>query len=221
VPERQPVLVLAPHPDDETLGCGGTIKLLTQAGTAVDVLYSTRGELGFEAPEATTATSRQQLADVRTAEARAACAVLGVRQVDFLNGRDGSLAEQAHLASDLGDRLRAGDYDRVFCPWPQDRHPDHQATFACLRTALASQSRLPHVWLYEVWTPLLPSLCVPIDSVIEAKEAAIRAHQSQLACLDYLTAFRGLASYRSLFCPGSRFAEAFQVTDGAQLLKGL
>ncbi len=66
------ILVLAPHPDDESLGCGGTIKLLTQAGMQVDVLLMTRGENGLDAPGHQPADEHEQQAARREAEARAA-----------------------------------------------------------------------------------------------------------------------------------------------------
>jgi LmbE family N-acetylglucosaminyl deacetylase len=218
-PAGQTVLVLSPHPDDETFGCGGTIKLLTTGGTAVDVLYLTRGEMGVETPETATAESQRELALVREQEARAACAILGVREVRFLEGRDSQLASQPGLVEPLCQALMAGRYDRVFCPWPEDGHVDHQATFAHFRQALRRYREPLQVWLYEVWTPLRHTICVPIDTTMEAKVAAMRAHRSQLACLNYLTAFQGLAAYRGLFCPGSRFAEAF-ITGDRQMVSG-
>lgn len=217
-PSVAPILVLSPHPDDETLGCGGTIKLMTQTSAEVDVLYMTRGELGVEAPEATNAESRAQLATIRTAEAHEACRFLGIRHVDFLNGSDGRLGEQTDLSNDLLARLQSRRYGRVFCPHPAERHPDHQATFRFLQSALRSYVEPIHVWLYEVWTPVTFTICVPIDSTMVIKLEAIRAHKSQLAYLDYLSAFQGLAAYRSLFCPGARFAEAFKTGDRAMAL---
>jgi hypothetical protein len=59
----------------------------------------------------------------------------------------------------------------------------------------------------------MPTNCVPIESTFDAKIQAIEAHVSQLQCLDYLSAFRGLAAYRSLACPSSRYAEAYIVGD--------
>jgi LmbE family N-acetylglucosaminyl deacetylase len=215
----QRILILSPHPDDESLGCGGAIRLLAQSGALVDVLYLTRGELGGEAPEAQSSEDRRQLAEVRSAEAREACRILGVRGIDFLDGVDGGLEKQSHLAGELLRRLIAESYGRIFCPWQQEKHPDHVATFRHLVTALRHYPAPMLVWLYEVWTPLPPTVCVPIDATMSVKEDAIRAHRSQLTCLDYLSAFRGLAAYRSLMCPGSRFAEAFIATDAHTLLQ--
>ena len=209
----QAILVISPHPDDESLGCGGTIKLLTESGVRVDVLYLTSGELGCESPESADPAAKARLSKVRAEEAREACRVLGVQEVDFLDGTDGQLGDQPHLADDLLARMSSVSYSRVFCPWPHEKHPDHAAAFRWLRQALMQIKSPLQVWLYEVWTPLRPNTCVPIDTTIEAKAEAIRAHRSQLACLDYLSAFRGLASYRSLSCAGSRYAEAFIAGD--------
>jgi hypothetical protein len=89
-----------------------------------------------------------------------------------------------------------------------------------LRTALADITTPLQIWLYEVWTTLVPTICVPIDGTIATKVEAIRAHRSQLAVFDYLTAFQGLATYRGLCCAGSRFAEAFIATDRESVLSG-
>lgn len=212
------ILVLAPHPDDESLGCGGTLKLLTQSGSQVDVIFLTRGENGLDAPGQQPEIAHSQLAARRELEARAACEVLGVRDVQFLNGIDGGLSHQPHLAQTIGSLLAAGNYQRVFAPWQGEAHPDHVATFRLLQRALAESLCRPSIWLYEVWTPLSPTDHVPIDVTMAAKRAAIEKHQSQLECLDYLGAFVGLAAYRALVCPPSEYAEAFLVCDTPTLL---
>ncbi len=210
------VLVLAPHPDDESLGCGGTIRLLTESGIHVDVVFMTRGEHGCEAPEASTPGSRRELAATRTREAQQACQILGVAEVHFLEGTDANLACEAHMTQRLVSWFRERSYQRVFCPWPGDRHIDHAATHAHLLQALKTVPKPVTLWLYEVWTPLPHNICIPIDATMEIKRSAVRAHESQLACIDYLSAFEGLASYRALFCPGSRYAEAFQIVPGQE-----
>lgn len=212
------ILVLAPHPDDECLGCGGTVKLLTQAGLQVDVILLTRGENGLDAPQQQPPSVHDQLAVTREREARAACAVLGVRNVEFMTGIDGGLSHQPHLVKPLASLLQAGNYQRVFAPWYGESHPDHVATFRLLQRALAESSLRPAIWLYEVWTPLVPTDHVPIDATMPAKREAIQQHQSQLDCLDYLSAFVGLAAYRALACPPSRYAEAFLTMDTVALL---
>lgn len=212
------ILVLAPHPDDESLGCGGTVKLLTQAGMQVDVILMTRGENGLDAPSQQPAPVHEQLAATREREVRAACEVLGVRDVQFMTGIDGGLIHQPHLVKPLASLLQAGNYQRIFAPWYGEAHPDHVATFRLMQRALAESSLRPAIWLYEVWTPLVPTDHVPIDATMAAKRAAIEQHRSQLDCLDYLSAFVGLAAYRALACPPSRYAEAFLTMDTTTVL---
>jgi len=216
-PERQ-VLVLAPHPDDETFGCGGTIRLLSEGGTAVDVAFLTRGELGDFGSPGSAPQARAALADRRMCEARSACNVLGVREVFFLDGCDLRVREQPQLSAAIAQLFQKAPYQRVFCPWADDAHEDHRATFGWLRRAVALGDSPPQFWLYEVWKPLAANTFVPIDGTIGHKLRAIDQYPSQLTQMNYREAFLGLAGYRSLFCPPSKFAEAFLVCDRAALL---
>lgn len=212
-------LVLAPHPDDESFGCGGMIRRMTMSKARVDVAFLTRGEQGNEEGLAT--HCRQlELAQRRSTEALNACEILGVSNVLFLDGHDGQLSQQPHLRTAVLRLLQERSYRTVFCPWPGESHPDHAMTYHFLKAALAEYSSEVEVWLYEVWSPLTPNMVVPIDSAIEAKCAAMRAHASQLELADYVTAFRALAQYRSLRFPSSRHAEAFFVCQGSELREG-
>jgi len=214
--KKKPVLVLAPHPDDETFGCGGTIRMLSDSGIAVDVAFMTRGEQGAEGGPPTAAVSRE-LAEVRSREAQAACEVLGVRNVIFLNGNDTQLSTQPQLAGSIALLLQNEGYQRVFCPWRHDSHEDHQATFELLKEAIGANHVTTSFWLYEVWKPLPANTFVPIDRTMEAKRRAIDQYRSQLTQLNYREGFVGLAAYRSLFCPSSSYAEAFLVCDRNEL----
>jgi LmbE family N-acetylglucosaminyl deacetylase len=205
-------------PDDETFGCGGTIRMLADSNVQVDVAFLTRGEQGVEAGAAPTGEVARETAAVRTREAQAACQVLGVRQVHFLDGRDMCLSDQPELAAVIAHLLCTGHYQRVFCPWPQDAHDDHKATCALLGQAIVASAETASVWLYEVWKPLPANTYVPIDRTMAAKQEAIGKYESQLAQLNYQEAFVGLAAYRSLFCPPSSYAEAFLVCDRQEFL---
>jgi LmbE family N-acetylglucosaminyl deacetylase len=215
---KKPVLVLAPHPDDETFGCGGTIRMLVDSGLPVDVTFMTHGEMGMEAGANPSAQASSELAKIRTAEAQAACSVLGVRKVRFLGGADTRLSEQPQLAAALSDLFATEAYQRVFCPWLHDTHQDHIATFELLRNAVRAQPSPTQFWLYEVWKPLPANTFVPIDNTIGSKRQAIEQYKSQLPLCNYLEGYLGLAAYRSLFCAPSRYAEAFLVCDRDEIL---
>jgi LmbE family N-acetylglucosaminyl deacetylase len=192
--------------------------MLTESGIAVDVAFLTRGEQGLEAGMPNSQEASRQLAEVRSREAQAACQVLGVRSVYFLNGSDTRLKDEPQLAVAISDLLQRETYQRVFCPWPQDAHDDHQATFELLRKAVMASQVSAKYWLYEVWKPLPANTYVPIDNTMEAKRRAIDQYQSQLSQLNYREGFAGLAAYRSLFCPSSSYAEAFLVCDSREIL---
>jgi LmbE family N-acetylglucosaminyl deacetylase len=215
----QSALVLSPHPDDESLACGGTLKLLTSAGGQVDVLYMTSGENGFFPHVRPSESARQEMLARRQVEAREACRVLGVRKVAFLDGHDGRLSEQPELAAPIRAALAAHHYRSVFCPWPNDGHPDHAATYSLFHRALTGHSGEIDVWLYEVWTPVAANMFICIDTTVEAKMQAFKAHESQASLLNYADAFLGLARYRSLFCPPAQYAEAFYNCDGSALVR--
>jgi LmbE family N-acetylglucosaminyl deacetylase len=215
------VLVLSPHPDDEAFGCGGMIKQITSAGGAVDVLYMTRGENGREMEAPASKADQESLAQLRTAEALAACQILGVRSVAFLDGRDNHLSHQPELYRGILQALQQGGYRSVFCPWPFDGHADHAATHEMLLAALRRYQRDLQIWLYEVWMPLEPNMVISIDQSIDAKIAAMQAHASQMQCRNYASAFTALAQYRGLLQPPSRYAEAFFTCDRQQLLDAI
>ncbi len=191
--------------------------MLSEGGIHVDVAFLTRGEQGVEGG-GTSSELTHQTAEVRSREAEAACQVLGIRHVFFLDGKDTCLSDQPHLAESIAKILIEQRYQRVFCPWQHDSHEDHRATFGLLREAVVQLQTPLSFWLYEVWKPLPANTFVPIDGTMATKQKAIEKYASQLAQLNYGEAFVGLAAYRSLFCPPSNYAEAFLVCDQQQFL---
>jgi len=194
-------LVLSPHPDDESIGCGGTLALLTSRGAKVEVAFLTSG-----APK-----HDHEMRDQRRSEAKAAADVLGLRGLQFLDGQDGELHLQIDLSNAVRQLLEKGKHRFVFCPWPHDGHSDHQAAFKILMRALEGTDYSPEIWLYEVWSPLPANRIVNIDSVIDLKRKAINAHASQIAGIEYTDKFVSLSQYRSLICRPANHAEAFLV----------
>ena len=132
----EPTLVLAPHPDDETIGCGGVIARKRAVGTPVRVVIAADG--GDAA---------------RRAECLEACRRLGVADdsVHFLGLPDGHLAEhRAELESALADALGACP-TQVFVPSAIDAHPDHRALAAAVDDLPADALRGIEVLAYPIW----------------------------------------------------------------------
>lgn len=198
-PEKSRVVVLAPHMDDEVLGCGGTIARHVRARSDVSVVFLTDGRLGADIA-------------VRKSEARRAADVLGVRTLHFLDAEDSRLRDDRQVAGRLRETLESERPDIVYLPFLLESHADHRATNAVLFAATRGTGMQFECRGYEVWTPLFPNRIVNIDSTIELKRQAMECYASQLAVVDYLHANVGLNAYRAMSAAmgnTARYAEAF------------
>ncbi|MDP8901369.1 MAG: PIG-L family deacetylase [Actinomycetota bacterium] len=201
------VLVLAPHPDDEVLGCGGTLAKLADRGASICVTYMTSGEAGLPEMPAKAAGA------LREGEAARAAAILGVEETTFLRQRDWHLADDVLMAAEaLGHVLAAVAPDAVFLPHADDGHGDHAACLQILTAALAASGvGVPEVLGYEIWTPLpYYDVVEDVSATMSRKLQAMRAYASQLAVHDYVRAAEGLGSYRGALVGGTAFAEVFK-----------
>lgn len=206
LPDLRRALVLAAHPDDESMGAAGTLALLTRAGTDVHVAFATDGDgtRGSARPAGETAARRR-------AEARQACTVLGVpTPPTFLGLPDGGLptavpALAGHVTA-LVERHRP---EAVLLPWFLDGHRDHQAMTAAL--ALADVPDALEVWAFEIWTPVPVNRLVDITAVVDTKRAALAAHATAHEAFDVSVAL-ALSRWRSVHAMmGAGSAEAFLV----------
>lgn len=215
-PAARSVLVLAPHPDDEVVGCGATLCLHSRAGAKVTVVCMTDGRLGnLRLQEdglagAERETLQRELVQVRKAEAAAAARILGVGELVFLDCPDGELRHTHETARRLGDLIARRRPDVVYIPYPTDRHRDHVET-ARIFSAVAKQvGDGCQVYAYEVWSPLYPNCMVDIGDVVEIKQKALLQFTTQLADNDFVHSILGLNAYRAAFHLRSRgYAEAF------------
>ena len=202
------VLVLSPHPDDEAIGLGGTIRLHVERGDTVEVIFLTSGENGVKghAPD--------EVACTREAEACAAAKILGYGQLDFWRASDGALQATRELVERLQRKIDHSRPDFIYVPHEAEMHPDHRAAAQLVTSAVASLNPGgPSVLMYEVWTPLQQIDHVEdISAHIETKIAAIRAHQSQCEIMRFDEAACGLSRYRGEMhsWPGGPYAEVFK-----------
>lgn len=201
------VAVIAPHPDDEAIGCGGALAIHHAAGDRVNVVFLTSGELGLKHVEPDAARA------IREQEARRSAKTLGISELTFLRGSDWMISDELdELAVKLGEALAREMPDLIYLPHPEDDHPDHRSALPLLEQALATQRlRRPELRAYEVWAPLRqPDLTVDISAVMPIKLRALRAHRSQLGFYDYVQAVKGLNAYRGALAGRCRYAEVFQ-----------
>jgi LmbE family N-acetylglucosaminyl deacetylase len=203
-----PCIVFSPHPDDETLGCGGTIVQKKKAGAAVTVVFMTDGAASHRR-----FIAEQELKTMRRAEAISACEALGVdaAHVVFLDFKDGQLGSfRQEAVQKVNAILRQHASEQIFMPYSNDTTPDHQATHAVVLAALRESRKSAVVYEYPVWfwahwpwvsvSPSSPSQViqqalhslgswirllkdlrcfVPITEVMEQKRTALQQHRSQ------------------------------------------
>ena len=206
------VMVIAPHPDDEVIGCGGTVCRHIAAGDAVSVIYLTRGESSRGYPWL--APSEKQTKRMR--EALNSCAILGVKDTLFLNGADGNLSDpqvMAALQANVVAAVQLHNPRVIYVPHAEDNHADHIAAFRMVMEIAKEMSPAPTVYQYELWSPLYADFAVDISGQMKAKIRAIRCHELALDAFDYVSTMIGLAAYRSgTMLQRKGYAEAFKRT---------
>ncbi len=188
-------LILAPHPDDESLGCGGLIAELCAAGTPPVVAILTDGAGSHP-------NSRRyppdRLAALRAAEAAAALHALGLPpdRLHHLGAPDTAAPHAGPALDHLADRLAAlalkAGATTILTTWPHDPHCDHLAAWHV--AAAAAQRTGLRLLCYPVWGWTLPpdtdladapwtGWRLDITARLAAKQAAIAAHASQMTGL--------------------------------------
>jgi LmbE family N-acetylglucosaminyl deacetylase len=204
-------IVFAPHPDDEALGCGGTVIRKKRAGADVKVVFMTDGSESHAH-----LMPASDLRAIRAAEAVAAANVLGVEASDviLLDFKDGRLADYRAIGIQrVTEILRRHRPAQIFVPYAKDGPPDHEATTDMVVAALCACRQPATIYEYPVWfwhhwpwtrlqtrgRGLLRDVtrgvalgwrllkdfrsCVPIGEVLGLKRAALARHQSQVTRL--------------------------------------
>jgi LmbE family N-acetylglucosaminyl deacetylase len=204
------VLVIAPHPDDEAIGCGGTIGLHVARGDRISTVFLTSGELGMKH------LPSEQVWRQRETEAQAAANILGTAELIFLRRADWFVSESVEAtAAALRPILNRESPSLIYLPHSGEWHPDHKASLSVVRTALQGDDYPPPILrCYEFWTPLPQYDHVEdISETMACKLRAIRCYRSQLAQYRYDRAVCGLNQYRGITAAKCRFAEVFEDAD--------
>ena len=196
VPREATTLVIAPHQDDESLGCGGLIARKRNEGLPVHVVFITDGSASHPGHPR---VSPAELAGLRRAEAMRAMAFLGVERasVHFLDEPDGTLNaitpdRREALVTRLATLFATIAPQEVFLPCYPDGSSEHDATFGFVLDALARSRTGPDVWQYPVWSWWNPVLLLrrwarthdcrrlPLEDYAQGKFQAIECYQTQI-----------------------------------------
>jgi LmbE family N-acetylglucosaminyl deacetylase len=206
--DAERTLVLAPHADDDLLGCGGLLARIARRGTGIRVLFLTDSSGGDEVTE-----NRAAYGQRRRDEAARALRVLGIEDVRHLDIPDGRLARHVDDAStEIRGALLDLRPDLVLSVSPLENTDDHRAAFSALYRVLAplrGDDELDRavagvrILLYEINQPTTPDILVDVSDQVAALSEAIEHHESQLELHNYLEAAVGLRRYRALSLPPS------------------
>jgi LmbE family N-acetylglucosaminyl deacetylase len=178
------VLIVAPHPDDEAIGCAGTVLAHVAARDRVWVAIATDGR------RARTGHDPQAVATERCAEAQAAARLMQIERLEWLG-----FAEGDWCVTDLAARLRSLfdelAPDIVYAPSRIDFHPEHLKVAHALALALeGTVARRPgevRIRIYPVSVPLTPrlvNLIADVSDAIPRCRAVLAAYASQAASIE-------------------------------------
>lgn len=185
-------LIVAPHADDESLGCGGIISLLRKYGQTVYILLLSDGTLSHPDSKAYPA---EKLRALRESELVNASAVMGVPAENIIFCRFPDRSVPSRVSPDFEPAVKNITKviemlkpQSIFVPWRRDPHPDHRAAYELI---IAANLQNAKIYEYPIWLQELGesedspgddevmSFRVDISSVITKKQEAISAHLSQ------------------------------------------
>lgn len=189
-------LVIAPHQDDEALGCGGLIARKRAEGFPVHIAFITDGSASHPGhPDITP----RELSLLRRDEAVRAAACLGVERshVHFFDEPDGTLKyitpeRREALVVQLGALIESVAPAEIFLPCFPDGSSEHDATFGFVIDAIFRTEVRPEMWQYPVWAWWNPGILLrrwaksagcrhlPLEDYHQSKQQAIGCYRSQI-----------------------------------------
>ena len=181
-------LILAPHPDDETLGCGATIMRKLAAGTPVQVVIAADGRHWYQSGK----LSFDVLNEIREQEARRACTILGLpcENITFLRFEDCRLADHRGLLRDrLFDIFDTMNPEEIFVSSIIDNHPDHRVLAELGRElAQARRDRFPVLYEYPIW--FWDPRILRVARLLELRPQIVRTEEFRTRKREAIAAYR-------------------------------
>jgi LmbE family N-acetylglucosaminyl deacetylase len=198
-PKGNRLIVIAPHPDDEMLGPGGTLISAILSGKYVKVIYLTNGKDG----------------DAAAQEASAVANRIGY-DTEFLDYSLEDIPVHEEALVRLSESITASKGDTLFLPFMFDDHDDHRRASEVVYRAFEAGLLAPsmEIWGYQVYTALLPNVVVDVTEVMPKKLNAVRMWKSQFVRRDWAHYISGLNAFNSRFLATAgkpSFVEAFFV----------
>ncbi|MHA1267714.1 MAG: PIG-L deacetylase family protein [Candidatus Helarchaeota archaeon] len=196
------IIVFAPHPDDETLGCGGTIAKRISEGYEVLIIIITDGRHSFlKVLGIDTNPTPEELKEIRKEEVKKATRILGVPEQNliFLDFVDGMLEKNNDKAEEkITEILNKNRPVEVYYPYRKDGHPDHRATNQIVKNSIRKLGIFPVMYQYSIahkYARVGPKIddlfnllkdnmvSVDISKFIPLKKTAVKEFKSELSTI--------------------------------------
>jgi LmbE family N-acetylglucosaminyl deacetylase len=217
------ILVIAAHPDDEVLGCGGAIARHTALGDQVHVLFMADGETSRMAVESNTPTGERE--NIRRKSAQGALNALGVAERIFLDWPDNRLdtiplLDLVQSIEPVIARLRP---DIIYTHFDGDLNVDHQQTARAVFTACRPQPEFSVIQIicFEVlssteWNPsqsFMPNYWVDVSKYLPIKEKALAFYDQEMRAYPHTRSYQNVRQFAGVrgATVGVEYAEAFMI----------
>lgn len=204
-PSARRIVVIAPHPDDDIFGPGGTLLHLADAGAIIRTVYVTDG------------TTRDP-AQLRS-EAVQACRAIAAEPV-FLGMPLRNIPLDAASAGKLRSAITDFEPGAIFLPFLLDDHDDHRRVNELLQRAFPDGDLPAEVWAYQVYSTLPPNVVVDITGVAERKRELVRLWRHASGERNWAHFVLGTNAANCRYVPGTAeiYAETFFVVPGSEYL---
>jgi LmbE family N-acetylglucosaminyl deacetylase len=207
----QKMLCLAPHPDDEVLGCGGLLSMASNQGLRVHTVIVTDGDQGLGKPIVSENNPRLN-------ESVNAALVLGLSEPEFWHWPDRQIRYNTPLIASILNALRQHTPDWVLLPALTEPHPDHQALALAGMAALVESALDCELLFYEAGAPLSPNTLFDFTATCERKWSALECFVSQEELHPYKRHAMAMATMRALGMGNNvKAAEGFWQTNAKEL----
>ncbi|GJM15324.1 MAG: hypothetical protein DHS20C13_06510 [Thermodesulfobacteriota bacterium] len=209
------VLVLAPHADDESFSCGGSLVRHIENGDSVKVVVLTDGSKA----DFTGKYHKEDYVLKREEEAKRACEILGISEIEFWKNPDRNLQSDISNISRLYDLINEYKPTLIYVPSPLEFHPDHRATADIVWRAIQKIQHDCMVAFSEINTTIRVNSLVDISSTVDTKRKACDSYLSQLENIPYTDYSLGLNRFRALTVNSEcTHAEGFFIMNSTEII---
>lgn len=216
---KAPVLVLSPHPDDELIGCGGTLISLIEHDTEVVIVQLTDGRTS----SGLRGRSEKEKETIRFAEARTVSGLLGAKELLTWPIPGEGLKSSSETVASMEAILRKAKPAWIFCPFINDPHPDHYEANIILAAALerlAPCDRPTKILWYQIWSMTPSNVYVSVDKTLAKKNRLLMEYATGMKPTDYIRFCKSLHAYDAKrLNTNAMFVESFLELDTTSFLE--